>query len=73
MLIADKLINNMTESNLAKYGHEYEKVQDFQFKIKTTMSAAPYAEPFFQGITERICTEVFGKHFEYEYLYKISH
>ena len=21
------------------------------------MSAAPYAEPFFQGITERICTE----------------
>ena len=67
MQIADKLINNMTESNLAKYGHEYEKVQDFQFKIKTTMSAAPYAEPFFQGITERICTEVFGKYFEYKY------
>ena len=33
------------------------------------MSAAPYAEPFFQGITERICTEVFGKYFEYNYEY----
>ena len=67
MKIADRLINNMTEGNVAKYGHEYEKVQDFEFKIKTTMSAAPYAEPFFQGITERICTEVFGKYFEYKY------
>ena len=67
MKIADKLINNMTEGNVAKYGHDYEKVQDFQFKIKTTMSAAPYAEPFFQGITERICAEVFGKYFEYKY------
>ena len=67
MKIADKLINNMTESDIVKYGHEYEKVTDFQFRIKTTMSAAPYAEPFFQGITERICAEVFGKYFEYEY------
>ena len=28
----------MTEGIVARYGHEFEKIKDFEFKIKTTMS-----------------------------------
>ena len=34
MKVADELINNMTEGNVAKYGHEYEKFKIFNLKLK---------------------------------------
>ena len=64
--VGDKFIKKMTDGSEAKYGHTYEKIKDFQFKLKATMALAPYAEPFMHGVIQRRLSEVFGKYFEYE-------
>ena len=64
--VGDKFIKKMTDGSEAKYGHTYEKIKDFQFKLKATMALAPYAEPFMHGVIQRRLSEVFGKYFEYD-------
>jgi len=64
--VGDKFIKKMTDGSEAKYGHTYEKIKDFQFKLRATMALAPYSEPFMQGVIQRRLSEVFGKYFEYD-------
>ena len=67
--VGDKFIKKMTDGSEAKYGHTFEKIKDFQFKLKATYGFASLQNLLCMEFIQRRLSEVFGKYFEFDLKY----